>query len=88
MNHHPSNPQIVGSPRPRRRGGMAMLVVLIVVAMMSLAGLSFVAMLSAENKAIRAYGEGLQMANILASGEEFLKIYLAGTEQADRKSVV
>ena len=59
------------------RRGIAMLAVLIVVTMISLAGLSFVALLSAENKAIRTHGAELQMHNILASGMELLKVNLA-----------
>lgn len=59
------------------RRGMVLLAVLIVVAMISLAGLSFVAFLSAEHKAVRVHGGELQMEHVLASGLELLQAHLA-----------
>ena len=64
-------------PRERSRNGLVLLVVMIVVAMVSLAGFSFVALLSAENKAVRAHGVDLQMDHLLHSGESLLKLYVA-----------
>lgn len=61
----------------RARRGMVLLAVLIVVAMISLAGLSFVAFLSAEHKAVRVHGAELQMEHVLASGLELLQANLA-----------
>jgi DNA uptake protein ComE-like DNA-binding protein len=68
---------------PARRRGIAMLVVLVVVTMISLAGLSFVALLSAQNKAIRTRGAELQMESILASGQELMKSFVASRQQQD-----
>ena len=52
------------------------MIVTIVIIMVSLAGFSFVALMSTEHKAVRLHGEELQVAAAVASGEEFLKALL------------
>lgn len=56
-----------------RRRAIVLILVLIVIVMVSLAGFSFVATMSGENKAVHFRGEQLQMQYALASAEEFLK---------------
>jgi DNA uptake protein ComE-like DNA-binding protein len=50
---------------------------MIVVVMLSLAGLSFVVLLSTENKAVHARGAELQVESVVGSGEEAIKAALA-----------
>ncbi len=56
-----------------RRNGIVLVIVLVVVTVISLAGLSFVLSLSTENKAAHLHGDELQLEQALASGEELLK---------------
>jgi type II secretory pathway component PulK len=55
---------------------MILLVVFIVIVMVSLAGLSFVELMSTENKAVQMHSDELQSQAALASGEELLKFML------------
>lgn len=72
MNTTPSH-----APRTRRsRRGIVLVLVMVVITMVSLAGFSFVASMSNENKAVHLRGEQLQMENAIASAEEFLKVYI------------
>jgi len=57
------------------RGGMVLFIVMIVIVMMSLAGLSFVLMMSTENMAVHLHGDELQIEQVAASGEELLKAF-------------
>jgi type II secretory pathway component PulK len=65
----------------RRRRGMVLILVMIVVVMVSLAGMSFVALMSTENKAVHLRGEELQAECLLGSGEESVKTLLEMTEE-------
>lgn len=61
-----------------RRGicrGMVLIVVLVVVAMMSLAGLSFVAMMHVERKAAEMEADQLRLEAVVDSGTEWLKAF-------------
>ncbi|MDD4788909.1 MAG: type II secretion system protein GspK, partial [Pirellulales bacterium] len=62
-------------PTPRR--GMVLFVVVIFVAMVSLAGLSYVAVMSMEHKAARLRGDELQVEMAVGSGIEAIRAYLA-----------
>lgn len=57
----------------RRRNGIVLVLVMVVVTLISLAGLSFVLSLSTEGKAAYLHGDQLQLEQALASGEELLK---------------
>lgn len=56
---------------PRR--GMVLYVVVVVVAMLALAGLSYVTVLSTENEAVRLHGDELQAECLVSSGVEAVK---------------
>jgi type II secretory pathway component PulK len=58
---------------------MILLVVFIVIVMISLAGLSFVELMSTENKAVHLHGDEIQAQAALRSGEELLKFFLEQT---------
>jgi type II secretory pathway component PulK len=60
---------------------MVLLVVVVVVAMLSLAGLSFVAMMQTEYKSIRVQGDELQLEQYLASGVDYLTVFLDSSHQ-------
>ncbi|MCR4412584.1 MAG: general secretion pathway protein GspK [Thermoguttaceae bacterium] len=64
-----------------KRRGMVLLVVVVVVAMLSLAGLSFVAMMQTEYKSIRVQGDELQLEQYLASGVDYLTVFLDSSNQ-------
>jgi len=64
----------------QRRRGMILLVVFIVIVMVSLAGLSFVELMSTEIKAVQMHSDALQAQAALGSGEELVKFLL---EQPD-----
>jgi hypothetical protein len=71
---------VAGSPpgrqsRPVPRGGAVLLVVVVVVAMLSLAGLSFVATMQSHRKAIRLESDRLHLAAAVASGIEAWKAF-------------
>jgi len=66
--HHNSEERITS-----RRDAIVLILVLIVIVMISLAGFSFVATMTGENKAVHFRGEQLQMQYALDSAEEFLK---------------
>ena len=55
---------------------MVLLIVVILVAMMSLAGLSFMADMSTEYKAARLHGAELQAQSVAASGVELVKSFI------------
>ena len=59
-----------------QRKGMILVVVLIVVFMLSLAGLSFVVLMSTENKAVHLRGKELQAQCLLGSGEAAVMAYI------------
>jgi len=64
-----------------RRRGFIVLVVMIVIVMITLAGLSFVVSLSLENKAVHRQGDQLQLDEALASGVELLKAFCSQSVQ-------
>ncbi|NQT17484.1 MAG: general secretion pathway protein GspK [Planctomycetes bacterium] len=66
----PSRPSGTGS-----RKGIILFIVMILIVMMSLAGLSFVLMMSTENMAVHLHGDELQIEQVAASGEELLKAF-------------
>ncbi len=70
-----------GPPRLARRRGFLLFIVLIVIVMISLAGLSFVVSLSLENKAVHRQGDQLQLDEALASGVELLKAFCSQSAQ-------
>ena len=51
---------------------MVLIVVTVAIVMVSLAGLSFVAMMSTEHKAVYVHGDQLQLAGLVDSGKELL----------------
>jgi type II secretory pathway component PulK len=59
-----------------KRSGMILVVVLIVVFMLSLSGLSFVVLMSIENKAVHLRGKELQAQCLLGSGEAAVMAYI------------
>ena len=59
-----------------QKNGMVLIVVLIVVFMISLAGLSFVTLMSTENKAVHLRGKELQAQCLLGSGEAAVAIFV------------
>jgi hypothetical protein len=61
--------------RAGSRGGMVLFIVVIVIVIMSLAGLSFVLMMSTENMAVHLHGDELAIEQVAASGEELLKAF-------------
>jgi len=71
--------QLADGKRPGRqpcsgsREGLVLIIVMIVIVMMSLAGLSFVLTMSTENKAVHLHGDELRIEQVAASGEELLK---------------
>jgi hypothetical protein len=67
--------------KSRRRRALVLILVMIVMAMVSLAGMSFVALMSTENKAVHLRGEELQAEYLLGSGEESVKTLLEMTEE-------
>lgn len=77
----PRGPRLVS-----RRRGFIVFVVLIVIVMISLAGLSFVVSLSLENKAVHRQGDQLQLDEALASGVELLKAFCSQSAQSRQES--
>jgi type II secretory pathway component PulJ len=71
---------------PPRRDGFIVLVVMIVIVMITLAGLSFVLTLSTENKAVHRQGDQLQLDEALASGMELLKAFCSQSAQLREES--
>jgi DNA uptake protein ComE-like DNA-binding protein len=59
-----------------KRRGMVVLVVTVVVVMLSLAGLSFVVTMSAENKGVHIEADQLRLEHVVGSGAELLKVFL------------
>ena len=58
------------------RHGMVLFVVVIVIAMLSLAGLSFVNMMSTENKAVHLRGDELRLAAVAGSGSQLVRSFV------------
>ncbi len=54
---------------------MVLILVVVVVAMLSLAGLSYVATVHIERKAVRLHGDELQLESVVGSGIEFLSAF-------------
>ena len=54
---------------------MVLIIVAVIVAMLSLAGLSFVATMHTENKAARIQASQLQLEHVVGSGVELLKVF-------------
>jgi DNA uptake protein ComE-like DNA-binding protein len=73
-------------PRRKGRGGFVLILVMIVVTMVSLAGLSFVVTLSTENKAAHLHGDQLQLEHVAASGTELLKA-ICGQSREDQQQM-
>ena len=64
--------------------GMILVVVLIVVFMISLAGLSFVVLMSTENKAVHLRGKELQAQCLLGSGEAAVAAFIEQSQNSRR----
>ena len=73
----------VGLRRAKRRG-VILFVVTIVIAMASLAAYGFVFTMQGENKAAHASADQLQVAQVAASGEEFMAAWLQASREARR----
>ncbi len=71
----------VASPQ----SGMILVVVLIVVFMISLAGLSFVTLMSTENKAVHLRGKELQAQCLLGSGEAAVTAFIEQSRNDRRR---
>ncbi|MCH5374805.1 MAG: general secretion pathway protein GspK, partial [Planctomycetes bacterium] len=61
----------------RRQSGFIVLIVMVVIVMITLAGLAFVLNLSVENKAVHLQGDQRQLQQTLASGVEMVRGFLA-----------
>ena len=57
------------------RAGIVLFVVMVVIVMISLAGLSFVMTMSTENQAVHLGGDQLWIGQVAASGEELLRAF-------------
>jgi len=57
------------------RAGIVLFVVMVVIVMISLAGLSFVMTMSTENKAVHLCGDELRIEQVAASGVDLLKAF-------------
>ena len=71
----------------RQTRGMVLFIVLVVVAMVSLAGFSFCALMSTENKAAHLQGDQLQLEQAVASGVEFVKALVAQPRPAAARRI-
>ena len=60
---------------------MVLILVMVVVVMISLAGMSFVVLMSTENKAVHLRGDELEAQCLLGSGEESIKALLELDEE-------
>lgn len=69
-----------------RRRAVILFVVLVVIMMISLAGMSYVLTLSTESKAAYLAGQDLQLQNVVASGAELLKAFAAQSATARREA--
>ena len=78
----PKRPSATGA-----RGGIVLFVVMIVIVMLSLAGLSFVLMMSTENAAVHLHGDDLVIGQVAASGEELLKAYCRLSAEQRRRAL-
>ncbi|MEI6503340.1 MAG: hypothetical protein WCP21_20195, partial [Armatimonadota bacterium] len=58
-----------------KRPGMVLIIVLVVLVMLSLAGLSFVLNMQTEDKAARLQGRQLQVEHVVSSGAELVKAF-------------
>ncbi len=65
------------STRRKPPRAMVLIIVVVVVAMISLAGLSFVSVMSIENRAARLQAGQLQLEHVAGSAVELLKAFLA-----------
>ncbi|MBN2477370.1 MAG: general secretion pathway protein GspK [Pirellulales bacterium] len=73
-----SRPSDTGRRGPSRsRVGVVLIVVTVAILMLSLAGLSFVSMMSTENKAVHVHTDELQAEHLIGSGAELLGALLA-----------
>lgn len=70
----------------RDRRGMVLIIVVVVVAMISLAGLSFVATMSTESKAVRVQGKQLQLEHVVGSGAELLKAFCEQSQEKQQEA--
>lgn len=80
-----------GPPRrPSARKGIVLLLVVVVVLMLSLSGLTFVALLHSEHKAVQLSGDEIQAEHLVGSGAELLKAFLAlpSAQQAELGGLV
>lgn len=67
-----------------QKRGMVLIVVLIVVFMISLAGLSFVTLMATENMAVHLRGKELQAQCLLGSGEAAMAAFIEKNKKRDR----
>jgi hypothetical protein len=63
---------------------MVLIIVVVVVAMLSLAGLSFVATMHTENKAVHIQANQLQLEHVVGSGVEFLKVFFEQSRESQQ----
>ena len=75
-----------GRPRCGRRSAVVLFIVMVVIVMISLAGLSFVITMSTENKAVHVSGDQMQIEQVAASGEELLKAYAELSREQRREA--
>ena len=73
-------------PRFGRRRGMILFIVVIVIAMLSLSGFSFVSLLSTENRAVHIRGDELQLEQVLGSGIAMVKGFVAMSPELRRET--
>lgn len=73
VNAHPTLPPAANVPGKSRRG-IVLIVVTVAIVMIGLAGMSFVAIMSTEHKAVHVHGDELQLAGLVDSGAELLGV--------------
>lgn len=70
----------------RRHFGFIVLIVMVIIVMLTLAGLAFVLNLSLENQAVHVQGDQQQLQQTLASGVELLRGFLAQSPSARQQA--
>ncbi len=70
----------------RRHSGFIVLIVMVIIVMLTLAGLAFVLNLSLENQAVHVQGDQQQLQQTLASGVELMRGFLAQSPSARQQA--
>ncbi len=85
-----ASPKVSGFPRSairfrrpsaRRCAGIVLILVMVMIAMLTLAGLSFVLSLGTEHKAVDVHGDELRLQQVLESGVEMLSVFAQQTPE-------